>query len=312
MARKPRIEYTGAFYHVITRGNQKQDIFKDAADYQKYLLLLASYKNRTACRIYAYALMRNHVHLLTEMRDIPLSKFMQGLNQTYTMYYNRRYRTIGHLFQGRYKAILCDKETYLLGLLKYIHQNPLRAKIAETLDDYPWSSHHAYRGKSNPLALVDTDAVLRMFSERKGRARQLYREFMSGRETIGKNAVYATVDQRIQGDEAFVEQVMLRSERPVESGKKKKAFSLMEIMTAVEHRTGITLEQMRSASKISTIMEGRRIFSLVAREYGHTGKEIAHYLGKDPAAVTGYCRKGNDHREEITGIIYKLEKERSQ
>ena len=86
MPRKPRIEYSGAFYHVIARGNQKQRIFKDAADFQKYLLLLTVYKNRTGSRVYGYILMNNHVHLLVEIRDIPLSKFMQGLNQTYTMY----------------------------------------------------------------------------------------------------------------------------------------------------------------------------------------------------------------------------------
>ncbi|MDH4163923.1 MAG: transposase [Nitrospirota bacterium] len=128
MPRKPRIEFAGAFYHVIVRGNQKQRVFKDAADFQKYLLTLTVYKNRAGCRIYAYVLMNNHVHLLVETQDVPLSKVMQGVNQTYTMYFNRKYRTVGHLFQGRYKAILCDRDAYLLGLVKYIHENPLRAR----------------------------------------------------------------------------------------------------------------------------------------------------------------------------------------
>jgi hypothetical protein len=110
-----------------------------------------------------------------ETGDVRLSKIMQGLNQTYTMYFNRRYRTVGHLFQGRYKAILCDREAYLLGLVKYIHKNPVRAKIVERLDAYAWSSHHTYTGKNNPLAIVDADQVLRMFSKNKTLARKKYR-----------------------------------------------------------------------------------------------------------------------------------------
>lgn len=128
MARKPRIEYEGAFYHVITRGNQRQRVFKGDDDFQKYISLLAFYKERYKYSLYAYALMSNHVHLLIETRQIPLSKILQGINQSYTMYFNRRYKTVGHLFQGRYKAILCDKDAYLLSLIKYIHLNPVKAK----------------------------------------------------------------------------------------------------------------------------------------------------------------------------------------
>ncbi len=308
MPRKPRIEYAGAFYHVITRGNQKQRVFKDAADFQKYLQLLTIYKNRTSCRIFAYILMNNHVHLLIETKDTPLSKFMQGLNQTYTMYYNRRYRTVGHLFQGRYKAILCDREAYLLGLLKYIHLNPLRAKLAESLEVYPWSSHHAYTGKNNPLAVVDTDQVLHLFSENKGRSIKKYLEFMSGNETLNKNEVYATIDQRVQGDDSFVEQVKTLADKPVEAGKRKKERSLSQIMTVVENTTGLSLEQLRTAGKLSSLMTGRRLLSNAARDYGYQGKEIAQFLHKDPAAVTGYCRYGDKLANELAAIHGELAK----
>jgi REP element-mobilizing transposase RayT len=151
MARKPRIEYEGAFYHVITRGNQKQKIFKDPLDYRKFLEILVSYKQRYHFYLYAYVLMSNHIHLLIETTDVPLSKIFQGVNQRYTMYYNRRYKTVGHLFQGRYKAILCDRDRYLLALLKYIHYNPLRAKIVESIDKYPWSSCRAYLAKNRKV-----------------------------------------------------------------------------------------------------------------------------------------------------------------
>lgn len=118
MARKPRIEYEGALYHVITRGNQKQKIFKEPHDYRKFLDIISAYKQRYHFRIHAYVLMINHVHLLIETQEVPLSKILQGINQSYTMYYNHKYKTVGHLFQGRYKAILCDRDRYLLTLLK--------------------------------------------------------------------------------------------------------------------------------------------------------------------------------------------------
>jgi putative transposase len=306
MPRKPRIEFSGAFYHVIVRGNQKQRVFKDAADFQKYLLTLTVYKNRTGCRIYAHVLMNNHLHLLIETQDIPLSKVMQGVNQTYTMYFNRRYRTVGHLFQGRYKAIVCDREAYLLGLLKYIHQNPLRAKIVDRLDQYPWSSHHAYTGKNNPLGLVDTDQVLRMFSESKARSRTKYRQFMSEEETLNKAAVYATVDQRLQGDETFIEAVQQKSEQPVEKEKKGKTFTLAAIARAVQEQLGITLDDLRSATKQARVMAGRRLLSVVAKTYGYKGKEIAEFLRKDPSAVAGYLRNAAEERKMVANMEVSL------
>src|SRR4030042_6519741 len=111
--------------------------------------------------------MKNHVHLLIETRERPRSKILQGINQRYTMYFNRKSRTLGHLFQGRCKVILCDRDAYLLALTKYIHNNPIRAKITKTLQAYPWSSHHVYFRKTNPEGLVDTDFVLGLFSTRK-------------------------------------------------------------------------------------------------------------------------------------------------
>ena len=304
MPRKPRIEYSGAFYHVIARGNQRQSIFKDPSDFEKYLLTLTVYKNRTGIRVCAYVLMSNHVHLLIETGDIPLSKVMQGVNQTYTMYFNRRYRTVGHLFQGRYKAILCDREAYLLGLLKYIHQNPLRAKIAEQAEDYPWSSHHAYTGKNNPLGLVDIDHVLRLFSESKRSARAKYRAFMTDQDRLTRDTVYATIDQRLQGDDAFVERVMERHDREeAEARKKKKALD--EIARMIEQRYGITADAIRSDYRTAELVRARRVFGQVAHALGHRGCVIAKYMCKDPAAITRQLRDSS-HEEEVRIVLKGL------
>jgi len=308
MARKPRIEYEGAFYHVITRGNQKQKIFKNPLDYRKFIEILIGYKQRYHFHLYAYILMSNHVHLLIETRDIPLSKILQGVNQRYTMYYNRRYKTVGHLFQGRYKAILCDRDRYLLALLKYIHYNPLRAKIAESLDQYPWSSHRAYFTKSERSEFLDTDLVLRMFSENKGRARKQYAMFMNDGATVKQEDVYATIDQRLLGDERFVEKVVEKHEGEIKKERRKKEYTLPRLAREIERQCGVSLEHLRSWRRTMNILTARRLFSLLSKEYGYTGREIAAYLRKDPAAVTLYLRSGENVRKEVEVVVAALKK----
>lgn len=305
MPRKPRIEFAGAFYHVIVRGNQKQRVFKDPADFQKYLLTLTVYKNRTGSRIYAYALMGNHVHILIETHDIPLSKVMQGVNQTYTMYFNRRYRTVGHLFQGRYKAILCDRDAYLLGLVKYIHENPLRAKVVDRLDAYAWSSHQAYTGKSNPLSVVDTDQVLRMFSENKSRARMKYREFMKENEGFERREVYTTIDQRLKGDDEFVERVLKQHDTAPVNWKLHRP-ALEAISQIIEKRYEVSTAELRSSSKIRTLNLARRVFSIVAAQAGYRAVEIGRYLEKEPTIVT-FSLRGKDSVEgDVKAVMREM------
>jgi putative transposase len=136
--RNPRLQYPGALYHVIVRGNQRQKTFLAAKDYGRYLEVLDKcFKQADLC-LYAYCLMPNHVHLLVEQSGHQgLSRPMQRLQMTYTSYFNRKYKKWGHLFQGRYKAILVDKDSYLLELVRYIHLNPYRSKLEEKLGVYP-------------------------------------------------------------------------------------------------------------------------------------------------------------------------------
>ncbi len=303
MARKPRIEYEGAFYHVITRGNQRQKISKDTADYQKYLQFLTICKNRYGFYLHAYVLMGNHVHLLIETRAKPLSKILQSLNQRYTLYYNHKYRTVGHLFQGRYKAILCEKDAYLLALLRYIQRNPLRAKIADRLDRYPWSSHHAYTGKSNPLSLVDTDQVLRMFSEKRQRTKRLYREFMRESQDLTSGEVYAVKEQRVQGSDAFVDRVL--ADREEEGSPKKRSLPLDAIAEAAARSEGVEKEALRSRTRVRKVTKARKVFSLVARNMGHAVKNIAAYLSVDGAAISGY----ELDRAKLAGQVVKITKQ---
>jgi putative transposase len=298
MPRKPRIEYSGAFYHVITRGNQKQKIFKDIPDYEKYLQLLVSYKQRRHFHLYAYVLMSNHLHLLIETQDIPLSKILQGINQSYTLFFNRKYRTVGHLFQGRYKAILCDREQYLLALLKYIHYNPVRAKVTEIPSRYRWSSDKAYRSGGGSDGLIDADTVLRLFSENRTRARQKYREFLDDGVTVKKQEVYATVDQRLLGDDHFVDRIADEHGK-IKKERRKREHSMDQIAAAVAKGGAISVKDLRGSSRYREIAQGRVAFTALASEYGYRGIEIAAYLAKDPTAITQYARKADEARELV-------------
>jgi len=306
MARRPRIEFEGGFYHVITRGNQRQKIFHEEKDFLKYLEFLADYKDRYGFWIYAYVLMGNHVHLLIETGQVPLSKILQGINQRFTMYFNRRYGTVGHLFQGRYKAILCDRDAYLLSLVKYLHYNPLRAGLVRDPEEYRWSSHQEYI-RLNKNGLVDTGLVLGMFSKDSKRGCRLYREYMREEDKTSKEEFYRTVDQRVLGDEEFVERVRGRVKSGIFAKRRRHGISLREIARGVGEVFGIPLGELRGRGKNSGVMEGRRLFSLVGREYGYKGREIAEYLGKDPAAVTGYVRRGQDLGDEMEKLILFLE-----
>jgi putative transposase len=302
MARKPRIQFEGAFYHVITRGNQRQKIFKDEEDYRQYLEIVSRYKDLYKFRLYAYVLMNNHVHLLIETGETPLSKILQGINQSYTCRFNRKYKTVGHLFQGRYKAILCDRDSYLHSLVKYIHLNPVRARVVKTPEEYEWSSHSAYI-KPVRRSILDEDQVLRMFSEYKGRARQLYQEYISDGIAVKREDIYTTIDKRILGDERFIDHVMGKCETLVEPGRKEREYSLPAVAAAIGEVFGVTLNQMRQKGKDRGITHCRKLLSLVANEYGYRGREIAKYMGKDPALITRYIKVKEELKKDAERVI---------
>jgi REP element-mobilizing transposase RayT len=149
----------GLLYHVIVRGNRREAVFLGHHDYETYLHRLAVYRARYTVTLHAYCLMPNHVHLVLGTAAAPLDRFMQSLQQSYTQRFNRRYAQVGHLFQGRYKALLCETDEYLVTLVRYVHQNPVRAGLAARAEDYPYSGHRAYlRGVATEL--VDPTLVL--------------------------------------------------------------------------------------------------------------------------------------------------------
>jgi len=184
MARPLRIHYAGAWYHITCRGNEKSPIFRDNKDRQKFLELLGERSQEFSLEVHSYCLMDNHFHFLLRTLLPNLARFMQRFNTAYIMYFNKRHDRAGHLYQGRYKAILVDADSYLLELSRYIHLNPVRLRRFEgvpfeekvkALEQYPWSSYGAYIGKQGP-AFLHKEMILGMIGG-KDRYRH-YREFV--------------------------------------------------------------------------------------------------------------------------------------
>ena len=153
MVKCRRVYLDGACYHLITRGNRKKDVFWEKGDFQKYLDLLMRYKMKYRFRMYAYCLMKNHVHLIIEpcsAKDI--SKIMHGINRAYTYWFNEKYDQVGHLWQGRFRSWVIQKDRYLLECIRYIEFNPIRAELVEELAQYPWCSYRFhFLGENDPL-----------------------------------------------------------------------------------------------------------------------------------------------------------------
>ena len=177
MARPLRLEVSGGLYHVIARGNERKAIFRDDRDRAKYLERLAFYREKFGFQLLGYCLMGNHVHLAIETGKVPLSKVMAGQQSSYTQYFNWRHERVGHLFQGRYKAFLVEKDPYALALIRYIHDNPLKAGLVEKAEQYGWSSDRFYRSGKGP-AWLDMDRILRMLGRSRSGAVREYRRLM--------------------------------------------------------------------------------------------------------------------------------------
>ncbi len=210
MARKTRAEVEGGLYHVITRGNNRRQIFHDTADYEKFLLLLAAQKAKLKFFLYAYCLMTNHVHLLIERQADTIGRLMHRVLTGYSQYYNRRYRRVGHLLQGRDKSILCQSDRYLAELVRYIHLNPVRAGMVKRPEQYKYSGHRAYLGLE-AAAIIDVDPVLRHFGAKKVVARETYRQFVDAGMGHGHQAGFYLADGgRILGSEEFVDATIHR------------------------------------------------------------------------------------------------------
>lgn len=287
MARKPRVDFSGAFYHVIARGNRRATIFHDDADYRVYLDRLERYRHRDGVTLHAYVLMTNHVHLLLETGNRPLSRTMQTLQFTYSQYYNRRYDKTGHVFQGRYQAILCDREAYLLELVRYLHLNPARIRTPASPWTYRWSSHAAYLGRSSPVE-VSTASVLGGLHRQIGPARQAYRRFLREGLAHGhQDRFYETVDQRFLGDERFIEDADRRTAATREVSVRPRRIAFGSLLTAVATASAVTPRAILAPGRQRALVPARALLVYLAREWGHlTARDLGQRLQRDPSMIS--------------------------
>ena len=203
MTRPLRLEFAGALYHVTARGDRQEEIYLDGEDRVGYLELLAEVCARFNWTVHAYCLMTNHYHLLVETPDANLSTGMRQLNGVYTLRFNRRHQRVGHVFQGRYHAVLVQKETYLLELTRYVALNPVRAGIVARAGQWPWSSYRATVGDVPALRWLETDWVLAQFASRRGEAVDRYARFVGDGAGVASPWEFLK-HQSILGDNAFV------------------------------------------------------------------------------------------------------------
>jgi len=289
--RKPRVEIEGGLYHLITRGNNRQRIFDSDDDYRKLLLLLSSRKAKLPFYLYAYCLMPNHIHLLIERREDSISRIMHGLLTGYSQYYNRTHKTIGHLLQGRYKAILCETDRYLAELIRYIHLNPLRAKIVRNPEQYQYSSHRAYVGLEKEH-LVDADPVLRHFGGRKSQARERFSLFVRAGMRLGhQEEFYRAEEGRILGSEEFVADTkhrigeIPRGARP-QTATKRSEVDYASLITAVESHTTLKAIEICSSNKTRSTVQVKEAMILVGKELGASNNDMARLTGLHSSVVS--------------------------
>jgi REP-associated tyrosine transposase len=281
MARPLRIEYPGAFYHVTTRGNAGGRIFRSDKDREYFLDLLAFIIERFHWLCHAWCLMDNHYHLIVETPEGNLSRGMRQLNGIYTQKYNWKYGKTGHIFQGRYKAILVDKEGYLLELCRYVVLNPVRANMVKRPLDWQWSSYRSTAGSVKSPQWLSTDWILTQFGRSRRRAQRLYRQFVM--EGITKETPWKDLKGQIfLGDREFIEEC----KRILDA-----STDLQEIPRLQRYaERPVLAELMNEEIRRDRAQRDQAVYHAHVT-YGYTLKEIGDHLGVHYTTVSKIMNK---------------------
>lgn len=256
-------------YHVTSRGNARQMIFRDDADREAFLGIVALAVKRYNLICHAYCLMGNHYHLVVETPDGNLSRVMRHINGVYTQHYNRRHGRIGHLFQGRFKAILVEKDSHLLELCRYVVLNPVRAGLARGASDWKWSSYRATAGTAKPAECLSVEWVLSQFGPRRREARLEYRKFVSAGR--GKESIWGKLKGRmLLGTEDFIARIrdMVREREHLAEIPREQRYAGRPSLDALLPPEKLTEKKARDKAAYRAYVE-----------HGYTMKEIAEYAG---------------------------------
>ena len=276
MARALRVQYDGALYHVSSRGNERKPVFRDRDDRRMFLDVLQTVNERYNWLCHAYCLMTNHYHVVIETVDGELSVGMRQLNGVYTQRFNRKHRRAGHLFQGRFKAILIERESYLLAVCRYVVLNPVRARVVEYPAKWEWSSFNGTRGGQAPHPCLATDWVLGQFAKDRARAQREYQRFVE--EGIGGESVWSDVQaQAILGRSDFVKRMAgyVEGQQAIqEIPRRQRLVNRPDLATIFAESTTITKSDRNKAMRSAV------------EEFGYRQKEIADHLGMHYSTVS--------------------------
>ena len=322
MPRKSRIDAPGALHHIFVRGIKRQRIFSDDQDRDNFVKRLGDIVTETQTACFAWALIPNHAHILLRTGQAPLATVMRRLLTGYAVSFNRRHRRHGHLFQNRYKSILCQEDTYLLELVRYIHLNPLRAKSVESLtesDKYPYSGHSVLMGKVK-RDFQDTAYVLRLFGRKVAAARKAYRAYVDkgiarGRrpELVGGGLVrsaggwsavkamrraqdHMKSDERILGDGEFTQAVLDQAQERLEERYRLEVlgYDLEKVTMRVSSELGIDPEKVWRAGKYPLTVKARSLLCYWAvRKLGFSATELSKKLGISQPSVSISVKRGD-------------------
>ena len=282
MARKLRLHVPGGLYHVILRGNAGQDVFFAAGDRRYFYDLLAEGVVRFGYRVHAFCLMSNHLHLALQVGEVELSPGMQNLSFRYTRYLNARLNRSGHVFQGRFKAFLVDQDQHGLALARYLHLNPVRARMVKHAGAYAWSSHRAYLGEE-ALPWLTTNWVLGQFGERLRSAKQRFAAFVEAGVRDGHSEVFygGQADRRVVGEADFVKKVLPRKTRG------PKPPSLSAIVAYVCDGYGLTEGALKAPGKGRQTAQARALVAWLAIKLRScTLTEVARHFSRSPSTLS--------------------------
>lgn len=289
MARKTRIHYPGALYHVMLRGNGGSDIFFEDGDRYRFLLLLQEGIERYGFRAHAFCLMDNHIHLALQVGETPLSRVMQNLSFRYTQWINWRTKKKGHLFQGRYKAVLVEADEYLLQLVAYLHLNPVRAGIKESAIEYRWSSHRAYMGVEL-IPWLSCDTVLSGISNKIKPARRLFSDFVLNQKGLGHRKEFhgaGSKDVRVFGEDNFLNEVLQRAEAtPL---RRPDLETTLQLVVGYFH---LDLEELRLPGQNQDVSRVRAFVAWAVIEFSDaTLTELGRWLSRDVSTLSSAIKR---------------------
>lgn len=320
MPRQSRLDAPGVLQHVIVRGIEKRKIFLDETDRHLFVTRLSTLLTATETECLAWALIPNHIHLLLRSGNGGLASFMRRLLTGYAITFNKRHNRVGHLFQNRYKSIVCEEEPYLLELVRYIHLNPLRAGIVKNmaeLDRYPWSGHAALIGNQQVEGAA-TEEVLAHFGKRKKTSIVKYRQFVEDGMAQGqRNDLIGGGLRRSRGNNVEIEQVESFDERVLGSGdfveylRKEKnlndrlptGISIQQLVERVAEYFGLPADSLKRNSRMPTIVQARGVVCYLAvRKLEKSGTAVGAVLNMKRSGVCLAARRGERIVEENPDI----------